>query len=155
MDNQSIKGNIRAKRKEVGISQETMAERLCIANSTYWEIESGSTVLLNQSIERIAGILGCSVAELVCGREINETGELLREEQEGYRTREADRKAEFESRLKSMEEEKDRRIAEMSREVETKNEMIELLKRNLEDKEIIIRMKDKELSNLRDKAETI
>lgn len=154
MDNQSIKENIRSKRKEVGISQETMAERLCIANSTYWEIESGSTVLLNQSIERIAGILGCSVAELVCGNNVNETGGLLQDEQEDYRTREMDRKAEFERRIKSIEEEKDKTIAEMAREIKTKNEMIDLLKRNLEDKEVIIRMKDKELSNLRNEAET-
>lgn len=156
MDDQSIKENIRRKRKARGISQESMAENMGVANSTYWEIESGSTSILNPNLGKIAESLGCSVAEIVCGDDLSwhdGYGNTLQEEAGIYATKSC--KEDFDRKLAQLEEEKNAEIRKISEELKLKDEIAALLRRSIEDKDIIIRMKDRELADLRAKIESL
>lgn len=161
MDDKSIKENIRRKRKAMGISQESMAENMGVANSTYWEIESGSTSILNPNLEKIAEVLGCSVSEIVCGEDgyshngyvHDGYGNMLQEDAGTYATNSC--KEEFDRKFAQMEEEKNAEIRKIREELEVKNEIAALLRRSIEDKDIIIRMKDRELAALRDKIDSL
>lgn len=153
MDDKSIKENIRRKRKAMGISQESMAENMGVANSTYWEIESGSTSILNPNLGKIAEVLGCTVTEIVCGNDVDGYGNMLQEEAGTYATN--SRKEEFDRKFAQMEEEKNAEIRKIREELEVKNEIAALLRRSIEDKDIIIRMKDRELAVLRAKIDSL
>lgn len=156
MDNHSIKENIRRARKKKGLSQLTMAERLGVAESTYWEIETGSTLLLNPNLEKIAVILECSIEDFVCGNSESETDGLLEANQAVYLSQKGLKSAsteKLEEKYAALNEEKNREIARLQEELKIKGEMISLLKSNLDDKDIIIRMKDKELKILREASE--
>lgn len=153
MDDQSIKENIRRKRKSMGISQESMAENLGVANSTYWEIESGATSILNPNLTKIAEVLGCSVAEIVCGNDVDGYGNTLQEDAGSYAANNG--KEEFTKRIAKVEEEKNAEIRKISEELKLKNEIAALLRRSIEDKDIIIRMKDRELAVLRARLESL
>lgn len=67
MDEKTIKNNLSRSRKEAGISQEVLAERLHLNRNTYRNIETGRTRIINRHMDKIAAELGTSVEELILG----------------------------------------------------------------------------------------
>ena len=57
MDNASIKENIRRFRKERKMTQEEMADMLCISITAYRDLERGSTSIMNSNVLRIAELM--------------------------------------------------------------------------------------------------
>lgn len=67
MDNNSVKRNIEGIRKELGLSQQTMAEKLGITRNAYRRIEKGQTRLFNDVIPKLADLSGRTVEEIFIG----------------------------------------------------------------------------------------
>ena len=57
MDNKSLKENIYKRRKELGLSQECVAEQVDISLNAYIKIEKGPTKIFNPKIVKIAEAL--------------------------------------------------------------------------------------------------
>ncbi len=129
MDNSSVKKNITAARKSLGLTQQKMAEKMGISRNAYRRIESGETALLNDYLLRIASILDKTPAELVLGYVPHESEDktldemrvkYLNEKEEKERT-----SREMEQTIRSMEN----RIALLEDLVKTKDEIISMLKK--------------------------
>lgn len=61
----SLHTTIRQLRKQQNITQEHMAEQLCMARSTYSKLESGTTEMPVATLVRIAGLLQVAVHDLM------------------------------------------------------------------------------------------
>lgn len=59
--------NIRQARERAGLSQEELADGIGVGRTTIVSLETGKTRLFNKNIPGIAGYLGISLEELVCG----------------------------------------------------------------------------------------
>ena len=64
MDNRTIKQNIAAFRKRLGMTQEQMAELIHISTTAYRDLEKGNTVILSEKIIDMAARTGFSVEEI-------------------------------------------------------------------------------------------
>jgi len=149
MDNKSVKEQIKRKRKEKGLTQQAVADSLGLAYSTYWEIETGQTTVVNDRLADIAQIMGCSVIDLIYDRADAPADGTLEEEQAAYGDRQnGDASEKCRKRIAAVIDEKDGEIARLRRELERSDEMVTLLKRHLQDKEIIISMKDRQIKAL-------
>ena len=62
-----IKANLAARRKEAGLTQAVLAERLKIDRNTYRNIESGATMMINPHLPGICLELRCTIEELFLG----------------------------------------------------------------------------------------
>lgn len=67
MDDKSIKENIRKRREDLGITQSEMALRLGMDRTSYRNLETGSTRVLNPRLEDIASLLGTTVTGILTG----------------------------------------------------------------------------------------
>jgi transcriptional regulator with XRE-family HTH domain len=67
-----INSTIKRFRQQKGFTQDTIADRLCMARSTYSKLESGSTTLPYEKLVKISEILGVPVYEI-----IQENGDLF------------------------------------------------------------------------------
>ncbi len=67
MDDQSIKKNIAGLRKKSGLTQTELADRIGISRTAYRNLESGSTRMLNENIDKVAEVLDRPVEEIVLG----------------------------------------------------------------------------------------
>lgn len=56
---------IRLKRKELGFTQEQVAEKLNISQSSYAKIEQGKTILNLPDLEKIAQVFGVELFDLI------------------------------------------------------------------------------------------
>ena len=65
MDNRTIKQNIAAFRKRLGMTQEQMAELIHISTTAYRDLEKGNTVILSEKIIDMAARTGFSVEEII------------------------------------------------------------------------------------------
>ncbi len=149
MDNKSVKEQIKRKRKEKGLTQQAVADSLGLAYSTYWEIETGQTTVVNDRLADIAQIMGCSVIDLIYDRADAPADGTLEEEQAAYGERQnGDASEKCRKRIAAVIDEKDGEIERLRRELERSDEMVTLLKRHLQDKEIIISMKDRQIKAL-------
>ena len=123
MDNASIKENIRRFRKERKMTQEEMADMLCISITAYRDLERGSTSIMNSNVLRIAELLNTSTEEIVLGyRPIQMPGKKLEEMQ-----------AEYSSRIESLEKENEylrKLVKSLEETIATKTQIIEMLQKS-------------------------
>ncbi len=86
MDNSSVKNNIFKLRKERGLSQEEMAQKMNISITAYRKLERGKTAIISERLFQLSDILGVKETDLVFGynlhsnRETSNSGELNEEE---------------------------------------------------------------------------
>lgn len=136
MDNISVKKNITAIRKQLGLTQQEMADRMGISRNAYRRIESGETALVNDYLLQIASILDKTADELVLGytppENYGRTLEDLREKyyQEGMEKEKKSREAIASLQQTVMAQEK--RIALLEDLVKTKEEIIVMLKKEIQ-----------------------
>ncbi len=134
MNTDSAKGNILKRRKEAGLSQEEMAEKIGISRTAYRNIETGKTRLISRNAEKMASILGISTEELLFGSDRENTADTLSDIKASYDTRIKDiesghtaEEARLRSQIKFLEE----YIAALKETVRTKDEVIGMLKKTL------------------------
>lgn len=133
MDNESIKNNIFRRRNEEGLSQHEMARRIGVVRNTYRSIEKGSLPLISAHVDEIAKVFGISTEELVLGyRPVNGTGQLkdLVSDFEDKKREISDRCEETISRLSEKIASQEKEIKDLREMLESKNEIIALLKRD-------------------------
>lgn len=65
MNNLTVKKNIEKLRKEIGLSQEEVAEKLGISVTSYRKFEKGPTSIINSKVFAIAKILNVSDKDLL------------------------------------------------------------------------------------------
>lgn len=143
MDEKTIKNNLSRSRKEAGISQEVLAERLHMNRNTYRNIETGRTRIINRHMEKIAAELDTTVEELILGYKIGDPDsdprwEDLRNEQ----------KSRYQALLNSYEQKidedaqrlslQDRRIEELKASLRDKTDLIAFQKEKIAEQEKII-----------------
>lgn len=81
MDGETTNSFLVRRRKELGLSQDYMAEQLGISVTSYRKIESGRTQLVNRRIYDIARILDTTPEKIIFGYSSAETGNgILKEE---------------------------------------------------------------------------
>lgn len=134
MDNASIKENIIRIRTERGISQDEMARALGISRNSYRSIEKGLTCLINKRLGEIAKILGVPVEELALGYQPIESEERLEDIRISYKRNADDMKSAADARIAELERiiaSQKETIANLQDLVESKTEIISLLKRNM------------------------
>lgn len=103
MDNNSVKKNIEDIRKELGFSQQTMAEKLCITRNAYRRIEKGQTRVIHDVIPRIADLSGHTVEEICLGYQPFASYDVaLQDEHTRYTAHLETLKSEYESRIQSL-----------------------------------------------------
>lgn len=134
MNTDSAKGNILKRRKEAGLSQEEMAEKIGISRTAYRNIETGKTRLISRHAENMASILGVSTEELLFGNSRNSATDTLSDIKARYDTRIKDMESghtEEEARLRSQIKFLEEYIAALKETVRTKDEVIGMLKKTL------------------------
>ena len=143
MDEKTIKNNLSRSRKEAGISQEVLAERLHMNRNTYRNIETGRTRIINRHMEKIAAELDTTVEELILGYKIGDPDsdprwEDLRNEQKSrYQAllNSYERKIDEDAQRLSLQ---DRRIEELKASLRDKTDLIAFLKEKIAEQEKII-----------------
>lgn len=132
MDDNSIKDNICRIRKEKGLSQNEMAERLGMERNSYRSIEKGPVKIINPTLFKIAEVFGVPVIQLITGADEAPSADSLlgeKDESPAY------------GRIKVLEEKADelsRQTARLEGRVSDLEEMNGILKARLKDKEDII-----------------
>lgn len=140
MDNRTIKQNIAAFRKRLGMTQEQMAELIHISTTAYRDLEKGNTVILSEKIIDMAARTGFSVEEIIQEKPFRtEDVGCLENAQKEYGSQNGDIRQEVE-RLRQ-EAEHFRQEAEYLRQINQlqsqmisdKDDIIKMLKRSLEE----------------------
>lgn len=140
MDNRTIKQNIAAFRKRLGMTQEQMAELIHISTTAYRDLEKGNTVILSEKIIDMAARTGFSVEEIIQEKPFRtEDVSCLENAQKEYGSQNGDIRQEVE-RLRQ-ESEHFRQEAEYLRQINQlqsqmisdKDDIIKMLKRSLEE----------------------
>lgn len=67
MDNKKLKENIYKRRKELGLSQECVAEQIDVSLNSYIKLEKGPTKIFNPKIVKIAQALDTTPENLIFG----------------------------------------------------------------------------------------
>lgn len=135
MDNASIKANIQRFRKEAGISQSELADRLGMFRTAYRNIEKGKTRLISNILGMIAKELGKTPEELLLGYEPSSEGSRkLSDIREEYRSRQAEQEkahadevVALKDRIKTLND----YVAALQDAVRTKDEIIAMLKNKI------------------------
>ena len=140
MDNRTIKQNIAAFRKRLGMTQEQMAELIHISTTAYRDLEKGNTVILSEKIIDMAARTGFPVEEIIQEKPFRtEDVSCLENAQKEYGSQNGDIRQEVE-RLRQ-ESEHFRQEAEYLRQINQlqsqmisdKDDIIKMLKRSLEE----------------------
>lgn len=140
MDNRTIKQNIAAFRKRLGMTQEQMAELIHISTTAYRDLEKGNTVILSEKIIDMAARTGFSVEEIIQEKPFRteEVG-CLENAQKEYGSQNGDIRQEVERLRQESEhfrQEADylRQINQLqSQMISDKDDIIKMLKRSLEE----------------------
>lgn len=140
MDNRTIKQNIAAFRKRLGMTQEQMAELIHISTTAYRDLEKGNTVILSEKIIDMAARTGFSVEEIIQEKPFRteEVG-CLENAQKEYGSQNGDIRQEVERLRQEAEhfrQEADylRQINQLqSQIISDKDDIIKMLKRSLEE----------------------
>lgn len=140
MDNRTIKQNIAAFRKRLGMTQEQMAELIHISTTAYRDLEKGNTVILSEKIIDMAARTGFSVEEIIQEKPFRteEVG-CLENAQKEYGSQNGDIRQEVERLRQEAEhfrQEADylRQINQLqSQMISDKDDIIKMLKRSLEE----------------------
>ena len=133
MDNARIKENIIRLRNEKGISQDEMANLLGVSRNSYRSIEKGSTNVISRRLGEIAHLLGVSEEELALGYQPVESAEKLEDIRLQYRKSIEEVKTTADARIAELEKlvaMQKEIIANLHEIIDSKNEIIALLKRN-------------------------
>ena len=140
MDNRTIKQNIAAFRKRLGMTQEQMAELIHISTTAYRDLEKGNTVILSEKIIDMAARTGFSVEEIIQEKPFRtEDVGCLENAQKEYGSQNGDIRQEVERLRQETEhfrQEADylRQINQLqSQMISDKDDIIKMLKRSLEE----------------------
>lgn len=140
MDNRTIKQNIAAFRKRLGMTQEQMAELIHISTTAYRDLEKGNTVILSEKIIDMAARTGFSVEEIIQEKPFRtEDVSCLENAQKEYGSQNGDIRQEVERLRQESEhfrQEADylRQINQLqSQMISDKDDIIKMLKRSLEE----------------------
>lgn len=126
MDNNSIKENISSIRKRKGLTQEEMAHSLGISLTAYRDLEKGATSIINGNIYKIARLTGVTTEELVLGyRPEQSEGKI-----EDIRSEYGSKVENLMTRISDLE----KIVASLEETIESKNEIITMLKKNIDGK---------------------
>lgn len=135
MDNGSVKKNITAIRKKLGLTQQEMADKMGISRNAYRRIESGETALVNDYLLRIASILDMTADELVLGYAPLENDGTLNELREKYLREGQEKERIYQEKISTLErtvQSQERRIALLEDLARTKDEIIAMLKKEIQ-----------------------
>ena len=140
MDNRTIKQNIAAFRKRLGMTQEQMAELIHISTTAYRDLEKANTVILSEKIIDMAARTGFSVEEIIQEKPFRteEVG-CLENAQKEYGSQNGDIRQEVERLRQEAEhfrQEADylKQINQLqSQMISDKDDIIKMLKRSLEE----------------------
>jgi Helix-turn-helix. len=135
MNNETLKKKIYKRRKELGYSQEYVAEGIPLSLNAYIKIEKGETRLISKRLERIAKTLDVSIEELLIGPNIsiedhNNICNKIKNKYELYLKDLSDQlknSSIFVKRLNELIDEKDRVINEKDKIIEDLKAKIKLL----------------------------
>lgn len=140
MDNRTIKQNIAAFRKRLGMTQEQMAELIHISTTAYRDLEKGNTVILSEKIIDMAAKTGFPVEEIIQEKPFRtEEVSCLENAQKEYGSQNGDIRQEVERLRQESEhfrQEADylRQINQLqSQMISDKDDIIKMLKRSLEE----------------------
>lgn len=140
MDNRTIKQNIAAFRKRLGMTQEQMAELIHISTTAYRDLEKGNTVILSEKIIDMAAKTGFPVEEIIQEKPFRtEEVSCLENAQKEYGSQNGDIRQEVERLRQEAEhfrQEADylRQINQLqSQMISDKDDIIKMLKRSLEE----------------------
>ena len=122
MDNKSSKENIYKRRKELGLSQECVADQVNISLNAYIKLEKGPTKIFNPKIIEIARALKTTPEELILGLTITQEkhNQICDDLRQYYNIREEEMKASikekelFIKRLNEMVTDKDNIITSLN-----------------------------------------
>lgn len=120
MDSSSVKKNILKTRKDLGLTQKEMADKLGISRTAYRNLEKGETRVYSSHISAMARLSGKNEEELVLG--------YVPRASEEQHLREMDNLAE---RMKTMQEQYEARIQDLLAKLAEKDDLIEFLKSNI------------------------
>ena len=95
--------NIRQARERAGLSQEELAEGIGVGRTTIVSLETGKTRLFNKNIPKVAGQLGITVEELICGM----PADALLQDQMSWAEREHALTTEYEQRIQALQDKLD------------------------------------------------
>lgn len=103
MDNNSVKHNIESIRKELGLTQSEMAERLGLTRNAYRRIEKGNTRVISEVIPKIADMSNRSIEETMLGYHPYASSEAaLQDEHAKYAARLEIMKKDYESQIQAL-----------------------------------------------------
>lgn len=120
MDSSSVKKNILKTRKDLGLTQKEMADKLGISRTAYRNLEKGETKVYSNHISAMARLSGKKEEELVLGYVPKESEEQHLKEMNNLATQ-----------MKIMQEQYEARIQELLAKLAEKDELIEFLKSNI------------------------
>lgn len=120
MDSTSVKKNILKTRKDLGLTQKEMADKLGISRTAYRNLEKGETKVYSNHISAMARLSGKKEEELVLGYVPKESEEQHLKEMNNLATQ-----------MKIMQEQYEARIQELLAKLAEKDELIEFLKSNI------------------------
>lgn len=120
MDSSSVKKNILKTRKDLGLTQKEMADKLGISRTAYRNLEKGETKVYSSHISAMARLSGKNEEELVLG--------YVPRASEEQHLKEMDNLAE---RMKTMQEQYEARIQDLLAKLAEKDDLIEFLKSNI------------------------
>ena len=123
MDNNSIKNNIRNLRIRKGLTQEEMAHGLGISLTAYRDLERGSTSIVNGNIWKIAELTGTTSEEVMLGYLPEQSDCSI----EDVKTEYGNRMDVLQTRINDLE----KIVASLEQTIDSKNEIIAMLKKNL------------------------
>lgn len=139
MDDLTIRGNLKKRRQELGLTQTEMASRLDISLNAYRKLEKGPTLLINQQMDKFAKATGISLAELVNGFEPSDPGENnLNDLRNTYEQRLGSLKNEYSSEILRLQKENEtlaERISDKNNEITAKDKLIAFLEKRVEELE--------------------
>ncbi len=136
MINSTIKGNIYLKRKELNLTQEELAQKLGISVTAYRDLERGNTNMINSHIPKIAEILETNIEELILGyKPLSKDEANLDELEIKYMTKAKEKEDEYNKRIENLLNQiqhMQTSIDSLKETVKTKNDIIGLLKKTLD-----------------------
>ena len=103
MQNDFFHTNLRQARERAGLSQTELAESIGVGRTTIVSLETGKTRLFNKNVPKVAGRLGISLEELVCGM----PAEALLKDELTWAERERALVAEYEQRIQALQDKLD------------------------------------------------
>lgn len=129
MDSDSVKKNICKARRELGLTQKEMADKLGISRTAYRNLEKGETKVYSDHISAMARLSGKKEEELVLG--------YLPEQSEEKHLREIDN---YSQQIKTLREQYEACIEDLNSKLAQKDILIESLQRNIRTLESMVEL---------------